>query len=74
VKINGARATAPAVSRRFITAEVQIKSQHNPCGICGGQSGTETVFYPGLLLPIYIPQILYLPSTLHSIDTDSIPK
>ena len=37
VKLNGACATTPAISRRFIIAEVRITSKHNPCGICGGQ-------------------------------------
>jgi hypothetical protein len=39
---NLVRAMAQAVSRRPLTAEVRIRL----CGICGGQSGTGTVFFP----------------------------
>ena len=35
----GYRAMAQSVSRRHITAEVRVRSQASPCGICGGQSG-----------------------------------
>jgi hypothetical protein len=35
---------AQAVSRRSLTAEARIQSRVSPCGICGGQSGTETGF------------------------------
>jgi hypothetical protein len=35
---------AQAVSRRFATAEARVRSQGGPCEICGGQSGTGTVF------------------------------
>jgi hypothetical protein len=34
------------VSRRPLIAEVGVRSRVNPCGICGGQSGTETGFSP----------------------------
>jgi hypothetical protein len=36
------RAMAKVVSRRTLTAETRV----NPCGICGGQSGTGTGFSP----------------------------
>jgi hypothetical protein len=35
---------AQAVSRRPLTAEAQVHAWVNPCGICGGQSGTGTGF------------------------------
>jgi hypothetical protein len=40
------RAMAHAVSRRPPTAEARVRSRVNPCGICGGQSGTGTGFSP----------------------------
>jgi hypothetical protein len=38
------RAMAQVVSRRPLTAEARVRAQVNPCGICGGQSGTGTRF------------------------------
>jgi hypothetical protein len=37
---------AQAISRRPLTAEARFRSRVSPCGICGGQSGTETGFSP----------------------------
>jgi hypothetical protein len=37
---------AQVVSRRPLTAEARIRFRVNPRGICGGQSGTRTGFYP----------------------------
>jgi hypothetical protein len=34
------------VSRRPLTAEARVRVQVNPCGICGGQSGTGTGLSP----------------------------
>jgi hypothetical protein len=41
---------AQAVSRRPLTAEARVRSQVNPCGIYGGQSGTGTGFSPSTLV------------------------
>jgi hypothetical protein len=35
-----------AVSRRPLTAEARVRSRFSPCGICGGQSGPGTGFFP----------------------------
>jgi hypothetical protein len=37
---------AQAVSRRPLTTEDRVRSRVSPCGICGGQSGTGTGFFP----------------------------
>jgi hypothetical protein len=37
---------AQAVSRRSLTAETRVRSRFNLCGICGGQNGTGTGFFP----------------------------
>jgi hypothetical protein len=37
---------AQVVSRRPLTAEDRVRAPVNPCGICGGQSGTGTGFSP----------------------------
>jgi hypothetical protein len=41
---NGTVAMAQVVSRRPLTAEARVRAWVNPCGICGGQSGTGTGF------------------------------
>jgi hypothetical protein len=35
-----------AVSHLPLAAEAQVRDRVNPCGICGGQSGTGTGFTP----------------------------
>jgi hypothetical protein len=37
---------AQVVSRRPLTVEARVRAPVNPCGICGGQSGTGTDFSP----------------------------
>jgi hypothetical protein len=37
---------AKAVSHRPLAAEIRVRARASPCGICGGQSGTGTVFPP----------------------------
>jgi hypothetical protein len=39
---------AQVVSRRPLTAEARVRARLNPCGICGGQSGTGIGFLRGL--------------------------
>jgi hypothetical protein len=53
------RAIAQAVSRRFPTAAVRIRTRVGSCRMYGGQSGTEAGFLPVLRfpLPIRIPPI-----------------
>jgi hypothetical protein len=36
--------TAEAVSLRPLTVEAWVRARGSTCGICGGQSGTGTVF------------------------------
>jgi hypothetical protein len=40
------RAMAQVISRRPVTAKARVRTRVNPCGICGGQSGTGTGFSP----------------------------
>jgi hypothetical protein len=55
------RAMAQAVGRRPFTAQALVRSQTSPHGICGGQSGTGTVFLRVLRFsPVSIvPPMLY---------------
>jgi hypothetical protein len=40
------RAMVEVISRRLLTAEARVLAWFSLCGICGGQSGTRTVFSP----------------------------
>jgi hypothetical protein len=40
------RAMSLAVSRRPLTADARVRCRVDPCGICGGQSGTGTGLSP----------------------------
>jgi hypothetical protein len=44
VMVQSGRAMAQVVSRRPFAAEARVRARVNPCGICGGQSGTGTGF------------------------------
>jgi hypothetical protein len=44
-------AMAQVVSRRPLTVEARVRDQDNPCGICGGQSGTGIGFSPVNIIP-----------------------
>jgi hypothetical protein len=46
VSLSNGRAMAQVVSRRPLTVEARVCTRVNPCGICGGQSGTGTGFSP----------------------------
>jgi hypothetical protein len=49
------RAVAQAVSHRPLTAEAWFRARFNPCGICGGKSGTGTGFSPSFsVFPVNI--------------------
>jgi hypothetical protein len=41
---------AQGVRPRPLTAEARFRVQVNPCGICGGESGTGTGFSPSSLV------------------------
>jgi hypothetical protein len=51
-----------AVSRWPLTAEARVRARVNPCGICGGQSGTGQVFseYFGFPCKYIIPPLLHI--------------
>jgi hypothetical protein len=53
---------AQAVSRWPLTAEAQVRARVNPCGICGGRSGTGQVFseYFGFPCKYIIPPLLHI--------------
>jgi hypothetical protein len=56
------RAMAQADSRWPLTAEARVRARVNPCGICGGHSGTGQVFseYFGFPCKYIIPPLLHI--------------
>jgi hypothetical protein len=55
-------AAVQAVSRWPLTTEARVRARVNPCGICGGQSGTGQVFseYFGFPCKYIIPPLLHI--------------
>ena len=62
------RAMVQAVSRRPLSAKVQVRFQVSPCKICGRQSGTGQGFLPTFRFsPVStIPPLLHIHSFIHS--------
>jgi hypothetical protein len=46
IKFYVGRAMAQAVSRWLLTADAPVRARVNPCGLCGGQTGSRTVISP----------------------------
>jgi hypothetical protein len=60
------RAMAQVVSRRPLTAEARVRARVNPCGICGGQSGTGTGSFPSpSVFPVNISFHRRSPNSYH---------
>jgi hypothetical protein len=59
------RAMAQAVSRRAVTAEAWVRARVNPCGICGGQSGTGDRFFSESSSPLSISFHRRSPNSYH---------
>jgi hypothetical protein len=51
---------AQVVSRRPLAAKAQVRAQVNPCGICGGQSGTgsSSVFPCQYIIPPWLSKLI----------------
>jgi hypothetical protein len=65
------------VSRRPLTAEARVRARINPCGICGGQSGSGTGFslsssvFPCqycnvLVVLLFTMELYYTQSSIHN--------
>jgi hypothetical protein len=48
-----------AVCCQPLTAEVRVRNRISPCGICAGQSGNGTGFYPSLQVSPWLSILMY---------------
>lgn len=54
---------AEAVSYSVLTVEAELQYQASPCGNCGSQNGTETVFMQG---NFSFGRVTIIPQVLHA--------
>jgi len=55
--------TAHEFSHHRFVAKIRFRSQAGPFGICGGQSGTGTCFYPSTWFSL---SVCFIPPMLHT--------
>jgi hypothetical protein len=62
---NSAVSISEAIRHLPLTAESRVRSRIGPCDICGGQSGTGTVFSPSSsavpfnFIPLWFSVLIY---------------